>query len=122
MNWRAFSTRPAGGPMTSAAVLVGPRAIEIRELPLPRIGPDAGLLSVEGAGVCGSDTGPYPRGGGPMGTRQIETRVVLGQEVVGRVVQFGDGAARRWGVAPGDRVLVERWLPCGACAACRAAA
>ena len=108
--------------VTNAAVLVGPRTIQIRELPLPDIGPDAGLLSVEAAGVCGSDIEPYLRGGGPMGTRRIETPVVLGHEVVGRVVEIGDDARRRWGVAPGDRVLVERWLPCGACAACRAAA
>ena len=40
---------------TLAAVLVAPRKIELRELPLPEIDEDSGIAKVEITGVCGAD-------------------------------------------------------------------
>lgn len=108
---------------TEAAVLVGPRHIEVRDFEVPGIGPDDGLLEVEACGICGSDLKPYLTGGGPAGwPRRIDVPVILGHEVVGRIARVGRQAAERWKVAEGDRVVVERWLPCGRCEACRTAA
>lgn len=45
--------------------------------------------------------------------------MILGHEVVGEIVEIGPTAARRWGVAAGDRIVVEEDIPCGRCHLCR---
>lgn len=103
-------------PSTALAmVATEPYAMEPAELPLPPVGPDDGLLLVEASAICGTDWeiwGREFRGGG-LGP------LILGHENVGRVAALGEQAARRWGVAEGDRVAVEEFLPCGTCRTCR---
>ncbi|WP_326701362.1 alcohol dehydrogenase catalytic domain-containing protein [Streptomyces sp. NBC_01754] len=96
---------------TLAAVTTGRRTTELRTLPVPAVGEDDALLRVEAAGVCGSDVVAYDTGGLP--------ERIMGHENVGTIVAVGAGAARRWGVAEGDRVAVEEYLPCGHCRFCR---
>lgn len=96
---------------TVAAVTTGRRTTELRTLPVPQVGEDDALLRVEAAGVCGSDVVAYNADGLPQR--------VMGHENVGTIVAVGAGAARRWGVAEGDRVAVEEYLPCGHCRFCR---
>jgi 2-desacetyl-2-hydroxyethyl bacteriochlorophyllide A dehydrogenase len=100
---------------SKAAVLLGPRQIEIRHFPLPETGDDDGLLRIEITGVCGADWPPY------LGERYeyFDPPLILGHEIVGRIEQVGARAAERWGVKPGDRVVVEEALPCDNCDACR---
>lgn len=99
--------------MSRAAVLTGERQLEIRELPLPKVKDDDGLLRIEATGVCGSDVGAfYGR------TLEMQVPCVLGHELVGRIEQLGERAAEHWGVAVGDRVVVEEYMPCGTCHAC----
>lgn len=43
--------------MSRAAVLTGIRQMEMRDIPIPEIGAEDGLLKVEMVGVCGSDPG-----------------------------------------------------------------
>ncbi len=93
-----------------AAVKIGVQQTEIRELPLPEIPPDAGLLRVEAAGVCGSDVGSY--------ARRSADPYILGHENVGIVAKLGSVAAARWGVKEGDRVALEEYLPCWHCEWC----
>ena len=93
-----------------AATTIGPRKTEIREYPLPEIPPDAGLLKVEAAGVCGSDWQAY---------NADHPARIMGHENVGRIYQLGPIAARRWGLEEGDRVALEEYLPCGHCSLCR---
>src|SRR6266536_2888357 len=99
-----------------AAVATAPATTELHDLPLPRIGQDDGLLRVEAAGICGTDWELYLRESRGRGLGPL----ILGHENVGRVVALGEQAARRWGVAVGDRVAVEEFLPCGTCRLCRA--
>ena len=91
-------------------VLIGPRRLELRELPIPPLGTDSGLLKVDATGVCGSDVGFF---GSDLSPR------VLGHEVTGTIAALGSTAEERWGVREGDRVLLEEYLPCGHCAVCR---
>ena len=95
-----------------AVVQTAPRSLELRELPLPEVGPDDGLLRVEACGICGSDYEQY------QGALPVRFPVIPGHEPVGRIVAVGESAARRWGVRPGDRVAVETLIPCGACRNC----
>jgi threonine dehydrogenase-like Zn-dependent dehydrogenase len=95
-----------------AAVQVAPKQTELRELPLPEIPPDGGLLRVVAAGICGSDIPYYAeKTAGPR---------ILGHENVGIIEKLGDVARERWGVNPGDLVALEEYLPCGHCEDCRA--
>lgn len=100
---------------SKAAVLVGPRRVEIQELPVPDIGPDEGLLRMEVCGVCGADWPPYKGEGRDPSTIPL----ILGHEIVGRIERIGPDAARRWGVEEGDRVVLEESAPCGRCSFCR---
>jgi threonine dehydrogenase-like Zn-dependent dehydrogenase len=95
-----------------AIVQTGPRRLELRELPVPDIDDDSGLLRVEACGICGSDAEQY------AGVLPVRLPVVPGHEPLGIVERIGDRAAKRWGVDKGDRVAVETLIPCGHCPAC----
>lgn len=93
-----------------AATTIGKLTTEIREYPFPQIPPDAGVLKIEAAGVCGSDWQSY----------QLDRPArIMGHENVGRIYDLGPIAAKRWGVKQGDRVALEEYLPCGHCSLCR---
>src|SRR5205085_8067497 len=102
----------SSGRVARAMVLEEPRKLVGRELPLPHVGDDDGLLRVEACGLCGTDheqyTGALPGG----------FAFVPGHESVGILEAVGPAAAERWGVQAGDRVAVEVFQSCGACEAC----
>lgn len=100
---------------TSAAralVLERPRELVVRELPLPEIGDDDGLLRIEACGLCGTDHEEY------TGTLSRGAPFVPGHESVGVIEALGPTAAKRWGVNVGDRVAVEVFMSCRSCPAC----
>ncbi len=92
-----------------AAVLQGGGRVAPGEWPRPAVGAGDLLLRVRGCGLCGSDIAKIvaPDTRGP---------VVLGHEVVGDVVEAGDGVA---GFVVGDRVVAAHHVPCGECHYCR---
>lgn len=94
-----------------AAVAVRPRQTELREFALPDIAPDAGLLRVDAAGICGSDW--------PMYLSEKPGPRILGHEMIGTIEKLGPIAGARWGVKEGDVVALEEYLPCGHCEYCR---
>jgi threonine dehydrogenase-like Zn-dependent dehydrogenase len=93
-----------------AATTYGALKTEIREYALPDVPPDAGILKIEAAGVCGSDWQAY---------QSDRPARIMGHENVGRIYRIGAIAAKRWGLCEGDRVALEEYLPCGYCALCR---
>ena len=97
---------------TRAIVQTGVRQLELRQLPVPDIDDDSGLLRLEACGICGSDVEQY------TGTIPVPLPLVPGHEPLGIIEKIGDRAARRWGVDVGDRVAVEAPIPCGYCRAC----
>jgi threonine dehydrogenase-like Zn-dependent dehydrogenase len=97
-----------------AAVQTGPEALELRTLPVPRIGPEDGLLRLEACGVCGSDVEIFR---GHL-ARPDMYPFIPGHEPLGVIEEVGERAAERWGVEPGDRVAVEVLRPCRSCDHC----
>jgi alcohol dehydrogenase len=95
-------------------VLEAPRQLVPRELELPRLGDDDGLLRIEACGLCGTDHEQYT-GHLPAGFAFIP-----GHETVGIIEGVGARAAERWGVQVGDRVAVEVFQSCRVCDECRA--
>lgn len=91
-----------------AAVLVAPERFEARELPLPKTGPNDGLLGVEAAGICGSDWDQFR---GRLKALPEVYPVIPGHEIVGRIHELGAAAADRWGVEQGDRVVIGMSIP-----------
>ncbi len=99
-----------------ALVLEAPRTFRLHELPVPEVGDDDGVLRVEACGVCGTDHEEF------TGELFPGYAFVPGHESVGVIERVGGRAAKRWGVAAGDRVAVEVFLSCRECDACRSGA
>src|SRR3989442_13569478 len=89
-----------------AAVLTGPRKIEMHDFILPETGPDDGLLRVEANGLCGTDYDQYLCEFKIGGFGKVP--IIPGHETVGWIERIGGEAARRWKVAEGDRRSEER--------------
>jgi threonine 3-dehydrogenase len=89
--------------------------LEIIDAPVPTPGPGEVQLRIEVASVCGTDRHIYLWD--RWAAENIQTPVILGHELAGRVVAAGAGVTR---VREGDLVGVESHLYCGTCAQCRA--
>jgi threonine dehydrogenase-like Zn-dependent dehydrogenase len=91
-----------------AALKVGPSTTELREFDLPDIPPDAALMKMEVAGVCGTDVSQYklPLRGAPL---------IMGHENVGTLAKVGREFEKHKGFTEGDLVFLEHYLPCGHC-------
>ncbi len=97
-----------------AAVFVEPRRLEVREMPVPEIGPGEVLVRNAVAGICGSDI-HIVSGSVPQVLPRIAGKV-LGHELCGEVVAVAPDVTK---VKPGDRVAIEPLVTCGACVMCR---
>jgi alcohol dehydrogenase len=95
-------------------VLEEPRRMAVRELPIPDIDDDTGLLRIEACGLCGTDHEQY------TGDLPLGYAFVPGHESVGVIEAVGSRAAERWGVQEGDRVAVEVFQSCRQCKHCLA--
>jgi threonine dehydrogenase-like Zn-dependent dehydrogenase len=94
-----------------AAVRVGPSKIEFREFPMPDIPPDAALLKMEVAGICGTDVKFYAH-------PPVTAPVIMGHENIGVIAKAGREFTRRKGFKEGDLVFVEHYVMCGKCEWC----
>jgi threonine dehydrogenase-like Zn-dependent dehydrogenase len=89
--------------------------VELRDIPVPTVGPGDVLLEVKAAGICGSDIGFFD------GAHEEVCRppVVLGHEFSGVVAETGKDVAD-W--KPGDKVASDNTgFVCGVCHACATA-
>jgi L-iditol 2-dehydrogenase len=83
-------------------------SVSVVDAAAPRIGSGEALMRMRACGICGSDLLDwYVRG---------KAGTVLGHEVVGEVVEVGEGVRA---FAPGDRVVPHHHAPCSDCEACR---
>ena len=88
-----------------------PLALALVEQAEPEAGPGEVLVRVRRAGICGSDM-HILHGSNPFARYPR----IIGHEFAGEIERVGDGVA---GLAPGDRVVVDPVVSCGACYACR---
>lgn len=102
----------------SAALFLGPhRPLELVRAPIPTPGPGEVLIRVACAALCSSDLHTH------HGRRAEPTPTVLGHEIVGDILAFGDNAPRRdlrgTPLNEGDRVTWTIAASCGQCPNCR---
>ena len=90
-----------------AAVLQGPRRIEIEDIADPEVEPDGIVVKVRASGICGSDLHSY---------KLSSIKMVLGHESSGDVVAVGRNISH---IHEGDRVAAINIRPCGECYWCR---
>jgi threonine dehydrogenase-like Zn-dependent dehydrogenase len=98
-----------------AALLTAQENLLIETFPIPVIGDDDALVRVEVCGLGFSDVSQYY---GKLHASSTVYPAVLGHVFAGRIAEIGPGAARRWKVVPGDRVVVEAFVPCWSCRNC----
>ena len=94
-----------------AAVLTGPRVLQLQELPDPAPGPGELLLSPRYASICGTDQHVFQ---GEFAGR-VSYPAVLGHEFSAVVEAAGEGVKD---FAPGERLAVDPIVPCMRCVAC----
>ena len=94
-----------------AAVYHGINDLRVEALADPEPGPGEALLKVLLAGICGTDLRIFDYGHFRIspGTKRI-----LGHEVVGEVIEVGDGV----NLTIGSRVTVAPNIGCGSCTQC----
>lgn len=92
---------------------VVPKAVEIREVPEPVIGPEDVLLEVRSVGVCGSDIEMWHH----QVTFPVNVPVILGHEFCGVIHKLGENVKD---YQIGERVVSETAaVICGKCHHCR---
>ncbi len=129
MNWKpgrpAADRKRAGLPEPDgllynteamrAAFLTGVRALEVREAPAPRLARDDDVIVRSRAvGVCGSDLHYYLSDS--VGSDAVKYPFIPGHECAGTIEAAGPAVTR---VKPGDTVVIEPAVSCGACDQCR---
>jgi len=97
--------------MMKAAVFEKPKAIGMRQVPVPEIGDDEVLIRVKLTGICGTDwsiyTGKYSADRLPL---------IAGHEFCGELAEVGRNAR---GLKVGDRVTADINMSCGHCFYCK---
>jgi L-iditol 2-dehydrogenase len=87
--------------------------VELRDMPIPEIGPNDVLLKVMAAGICGSDIEMWRN----KQSFPVNTPVILGHEFSGVIEKAGEEVK---GFRLGDKVVSETAaLVCGKCRYCR---
>jgi (R,R)-butanediol dehydrogenase/meso-butanediol dehydrogenase/diacetyl reductase len=106
-----------------AARFRGRGDIRVEEVPDPRVRPGTVAVEVEWCGTCGTDLHEYlegpilvPTAEAPHPLTGEGMPVTPGHEFAGVVAEVGPGVDD---VRVGDRVVVEPYVVCGRCDACR---
>lgn len=92
---------------------LGDKNFEVREMPIPQVGPTDVLVRVVAAGICGTDVHIYH---GDKGSAEVKPPVILGHEFSGVVEQAGNAVTS---VSVGDHVTVDPNIYCGKCHYCQ---
>ncbi len=85
--------------------------LEIRQVPIPPVGPNDVLVKVRAASICGTDLHIYRWD--PWAAGRVKPPVVVGHEMCGEVVERGPMVTTP---AIGDFVSLESHVVCNTCA------
>lgn len=106
-----------------AVVCHAARDYRLHWVPVPRVGPGEVLIKVTAAGICASDVktflGALRIWSSDEFLAYIRAPVIPGHEFVGQAIELGEGAADKYGLAVGDKVISEQIIPCWQCRYCR---
>ena len=106
---------PRTSETTTASVWVGEGVVEEWTVAIPEIPAGGLLIEVTANGICGTDL--------HLISSKPKRPLVLGHEIVGRIVAFGEGTAQADAagnaLAIGDGIALFPWLPCLRCWSCR---
>ena len=93
------------------AIKIGAEQTEIRSYPWPDLADDEGMLRIEACGVGGAEPEVYR-------AADKWAPVAMGHQIVGSIAAMGAKAQAMWKVAPGERVVIQEYLPCQRCRWC----
>ncbi len=100
----------------AAVMTTAGKELELIEYALPQVEKGCILVKITCCTICGSDVHSW------MGRRSAPTPSILGHEIVGRIVELGEGVQRDSGDRPlqvGDRITWTIMDNCGKCYFCR---
>jgi len=105
-----------------AVVAHGPKDYRLEKRKTPRAGEGEVVVKIIACGICGSDIhafhgAPSYWGDDTMAAWMIAP-VTPGHEFFGEVVEMGKGAADKYNLKIGDRVIAEQIIPCNRCKYC----
>jgi threonine 3-dehydrogenase len=87
----------------------------LRDVEVPKVGPDDVLIRVARTGICGTDL--HIHKWDDWAARTVPTPLVIGHEFVGEIVEVGANVRSH---APGEIVSGEGHIVCGRCRNCMA--
>ncbi|WP_375573081.1 alcohol dehydrogenase catalytic domain-containing protein [Ahrensia marina] len=102
-----------------ALQVTGPKAIALREVPDPDVGPDDVLIAVKAVGICGTDIEIIDGHMAYYTSGAADYPITIGHEWVGTVEAMGSEVH---GLSLGDQVVGEVSIGCGVCESCRSGA
>lgn len=106
-----------------AAVMTAPGRIEVTDFPYPKIAPDAALVRIELAGICGTDKHMFKGETTHPGGQETAFPIIPGHENVGIIEELGKNAkdleVEGLELREGDRVVPICDVTCGRCYVCR---
>lgn len=94
-----------------AAVLIGTRTLDVRDVPTPVPGHGEVLVQMKAVGICGTDLHIF-KGKHPA----VRLPIIMGHEATGTVAAAGPESKN---FRRGDRVVVDPVHPCQTCLLCR---
>ncbi|KAB0681402.1 L-idonate 5-dehydrogenase [Aureimonas leprariae] len=100
--------------LAKAVTIFAPEDLRVVERPLGELDPARVRIRFGAGGICGSDMHYFRHA--RTGDFVVKEPLVLGHEIAGTVEAVG---AKVEGLAPGTRVAVNPFRPCGHCPRCR---
>lgn len=104
-----------------AVVAYGPENYKVDEVEIPKAGYEEVIIKIGACGICGSDMKAYHGASMFWGGDNpwMKAPVIPGHEFFGTVVELGEGAAEKYDIKIGDRIITDQIKPCGKCRFCQ---